>query len=69
MFATLIGYWQFGSCKMPLCSFVASSTPYAAVYRLAFGQPRQEDLISFLAEQRDGSAVAALQELQLNLAP
>jgi hypothetical protein len=40
-----------------------------AVYRLAFGQPRQEDLISFLAEQGDGSAVAALQELQLNLAP
>ena len=40
-----------------------------AVYRLAFGQPRQEDLIEFLAEAADGADSRLLREMQLNLAP
>jgi len=40
-----------------------------AVYRLAFGQPRQEDLIEFLAEAHKGSDEQSLRDMQLNLAP
>jgi len=41
-----------------------------AVYRLAFGQPRQEDLIEYLvsAQKKDWDE-QALREQQLNLAP
>ena len=40
-----------------------------AVYRLAFGQPRQEDLIEYLADAHADWDEKALRELQLNLAP
>jgi len=40
-----------------------------AVYRLAFGQPRQEDLIEFLADARKDGDDQLLREMQLNLAP
>ena len=38
-----------------------------AVYRLAFGQPRQEDLIEFLADARHDRDDQLLKEMQLNL--
>jgi len=40
-----------------------------AVYRLAFGQPRQEDLIEYLAEAHVDRDEQMLREMQLNLAP
>lgn len=40
-----------------------------AVYRLAFGQPRQEDLIEFLADNADGADINKMRELQINLQP
>ena len=40
-----------------------------AVYRLAFGQPRQEDLIEFLSEAQQEWDVRAMREMQLNLQP
>jgi hypothetical protein len=40
-----------------------------AVYRLAYGQPRQDDLISDLTEHRDDSTGPDFHKLQLNLAP
>jgi len=40
-----------------------------AVYRLAFGQPRQEDLIEFLSEASEDMDESLLREMQLNLAP
>jgi hypothetical protein len=41
-----------------------------AVYRLAFGQPRQEDLIEFLADaHQNNTDEHTLREFQLNLAP
>lgn len=40
-----------------------------AVYRLAFGQPRQEDLIEFLTDARQDWDDQMLQELQLDLSP
>jgi hypothetical protein len=40
-----------------------------AVYRLAFGQPRQEDLIEYLAEAHVDWDEQMLRKLQLNLAP
>ena len=40
-----------------------------AVYRLAFGQPRQEDLIEFLAGAEQDWDEALLRGMQLNLAP
>jgi hypothetical protein len=40
-----------------------------AVYRLAFGQPRQEDLIEFLSEAAEGTDANLLRQMQLNLAP
>jgi hypothetical protein len=40
-----------------------------AVYRLAFGQPRQEDLIEFLSEAAERTDANLLRQMQLNLAP
>jgi hypothetical protein len=40
-----------------------------AVYRLAFGQPRQEDLIEYLAHIEGERDEALLQALQLDLSP
>ena len=40
-----------------------------AVYRLAFGQPRQEDLIEFLAEAQEKWDERTIREMQLNLQP
>jgi len=40
-----------------------------AIYRLAFGQPRQEDLIEYLAEANLDWDDKTLRDLQLNLAP
>ena len=40
-----------------------------AVYRLAFGQPRQEDLIEFLADAKQRGTEQQFRDLQLNLAP
>ena len=40
-----------------------------AVYRLAFGQPRQEDLIEFLADAQQEWDERKMREIQLNLQP
>ena len=40
-----------------------------AVYRLAFGQPRQEDLIEYLVGAHEDLDEQSLRALQLNLAP
>ena len=40
-----------------------------AVYRLAFGQPRQEDLIEYLADLEGERDELLLQSLQLDLSP
>ena len=40
-----------------------------AVYRLAFGQPRQEDLIEYLVGVHEDLDEQSLRALQLNLAP
>jgi hypothetical protein len=40
-----------------------------AIYRLAFGQPRQEDLIEYLADTRGERDEALLRSLQLDLSP
>jgi hypothetical protein len=40
-----------------------------AVYRLAFGQPRQEDLVEYLAGFAEEADPAVLRRMQLNLAP
>jgi hypothetical protein len=40
-----------------------------AVYRLAFGQPRQEDLIEYLSGMDEEHDEAVLRSMQLNLAP
>ena len=40
-----------------------------AVYRLAFGQPRQEDLIEYLVSAHEDLDEQSLRALQLNLAP
>ena len=37
-----------------------------AVYRLAFGQPRQEDLVEYLGRREDG---ADLDEFRISLEP
>ncbi len=40
------------------------------LYRLAFGQPRQDDLLAYLDRLVDeGVDVAALEELQIKLEP
>lgn len=40
-----------------------------AVYRLAFGQPRQEDLVAFLANRGNGDNVLGTTDSQLDLSP
>ena len=40
-----------------------------ALYRLAFGQPRQDDLLSLLDQVRDEIAPEALAQLQISLRP
>lgn len=40
-----------------------------AVYRLAFGQPRQDDLLALLDQVRDEIAPEALAQLQISLRP
>jgi hypothetical protein len=41
-----------------------------AVYRMVFGQPRQDDLLAFLLERVPEAVILArLDELQINLAP
>lgn len=40
-----------------------------AVYRLAFGQPRQEDLLCYLADQPETAAAAGSDALRLRLTP
>lgn len=40
-----------------------------AIYRLAFGQPRQDDLLALLDKARDELSDKALGELQISLRP
>lgn len=40
-----------------------------AIYRLAFGQPRQDDLLALLDKARDTLSDKELGELQINLRP
>ena len=40
-----------------------------AIYRLAFGQPRQDDLLALLDKVRDALSDKELGELQINLRP
>ena len=40
-----------------------------AVYRLAFGQPRQQDLLDYLTREHTQVDPVALREMQLDLAP
>ena len=41
-----------------------------AAYRLAFGQPRQEDLVAFLERSLDENEVARVsEELRIDLSP
>jgi len=40
-----------------------------ALYRLAFGQPRQDDLLALLDQERDEIAPKALAQLQISLRP
>ena len=40
-----------------------------ALYRLAFGQPRQDDLLALLDQVRDEIAPEALAQLQISLRP
>jgi hypothetical protein len=79
----LMPYWIFEEVDnpsqverlVPLPPFSSENARFKAlkrslaVYRLAFGQPRQEDLIEFLAETKQSKDEHTLRELQLNLAP
>ncbi len=40
-----------------------------ALYRLAFGQPRQDDLLALLDQVQDEIAPEALAQLQISLRP
>ena len=40
-----------------------------AIYRLAFGQPRQEDLVAFLANRGNGDDAFGASDGQLDLSP
>jgi hypothetical protein len=76
-------YWIYeegeNACRVerlvPLPPFSSENARYKAlkrslaVYRLAFGQPRQEDLVEYLASIKQDCDKQALRELQLNLAP
>jgi hypothetical protein len=79
----LMPYWIYeegeNPCRVerlvPLPPFSSENARFKAlkrslaVYRLAFGQPRQEDLIEYLASSRQDWDQHAIRELQLNLAP
>lgn len=78
----MVPYWVYpqGSAKIerhvPLLPFSreASELPRLrqslAAYRLAFGQPRQEDLVEFLRKNHSENDIALLvQNLQINLTP
>ena len=60
---------------VPLAPFSSENAKFKAlkrslaIYRLAFGQPRQEDLIEFLADVAGSSDEVILRSMQLNLAP
>jgi hypothetical protein len=60
---------------VPLPPFSAENAKFKAlkkslaIYRLAFGQPRQEDLIEYLSGIAEESDPAVLRSMQLNLAP
>jgi hypothetical protein len=60
---------------VPLPPFSSENAKYKAlkkslvVYRLAFGQPRQEDLLEHLADTLDDEAIDRLLTRQLNLSP
>ena len=60
---------------MPLPPFSSENAKFKAlkrslaVYRLAFGQPRQEDLIEYLSGMDEEHDEAVLRNMQLNLAP
>ncbi|MGI9189435.1 MAG: helicase-related protein [Longimicrobiaceae bacterium] len=76
----LVPYWIYqipgGACverRVPVFPFsrelgkLKQLQQGLALYRLAFGQPRQEDLLSFLVarEERDGHAAAGLDAISL----
>jgi hypothetical protein len=79
----LMPYWIYEEvddpCRVerlvPLPPFSSENAKFKAlkrslaVYRLAFGQPRQEDLIEYLTEAHVDWDEQMLRELQLNLAP
>lgn len=52
---------------MNLRDFVENCS--VALYRLAFGQPRQDDLLALLDQVRDETAPEALAQLQISLRP
>lgn len=79
----LMPYWIYeevdNPCRVerlvPLPPFSSENARFKAlkrslaVYRLAFGQPRQEDLIEYLADANLDWDEGSLRKLQLNLAP
>jgi len=74
-------YWIFEEVEdpshverlVPLPPFSSEHARYRAlkrslaVYRLAFGQPRQEDLVTYLAQSDDEARDQLLREMQLDL--
>ena len=79
----LMPYWIFEEVEnparverlVPLPPFSSENARFKAlkrslaIYRLAFGQPRQEDLIEYLTEANAAYDARSLREMQLNLAP
>jgi hypothetical protein len=79
----LMPYWIFEEVDnptrverlVPLPPFSSENSRFKAlkrslaIYRLAFGQPRQEDLIEFLTNAKLDCDEQTLRKLQLNLAP
>jgi hypothetical protein len=79
----LMPYWIYeevdNPCRIerlvPLPPFSSENARFKAlkrslaIYRLAFGQPRQEDLIEYLADANLDWDEGTLRDLQLNLAP
>jgi len=74
-------YWIFEEVEdpshverlVPLPPFSSEHARYRAlkrslaVYRLAFGQPRQEDLVTYLAQSEDEATAKLLKAMQLDL--
>ena len=79
----LMPYWIYEEVEnparverlVPLPPFSSENAKFKAlkrslaVYRLAFGQPRQEDLIEYLVSAHEDLDEQSLRALQLNLAP